>query len=70
MNADQSLVSFSRNVQETVALRKELAASKARIAELEEWIKRAGVIHDECTYPILKRVCHRCRCDRFWREKK
>lgn len=38
-----------------------------RIEELEAWIKAEGEHNDTCTYPILKRVCDGCRCER--REK-
>jgi hypothetical protein len=64
MTAYQSIVTFARNVQETVTLRKELTKSRKRIAELEEWIKSEGERNDTCTFSILKRVCDECMCER------
>lgn len=65
MSNDQSLVSFARSIQEAASLRKELAASNKRIAELEDWIKAEGEHNDTCTYAILNKVCDGCRCERM-----
>lgn len=43
---------------------KEIEKLKARIKELEDWIRQDGESTDTCTYHILKEVCSTCRCPR------